>query len=165
MRRLSLGGIAASLLVAVSIGLAPQHASAQNQEPHGYDQRDMDRATEAEPVGPSALADVQGIFRVKGKVRKKTAGFTYCNCEVNFYHDNLVGGDYYSYRRTAVKGNKCNMNVPFRFQIGDTGRPVVVSMEAYCGGDDNLYRYFSADLPDIPLKSGNSKIVEFDVDM
>lgn len=165
MRKLNfLGGIAACILLLQFTGLSM--AQTVPGEDTGVQRlRSQQRAAEAQPVGPSAVGDISGTFRVKGKVRKKTSGYTSCTCYVYFDHANAVGGDFYTYMRKNVSGKNCNMNVPFHFFKGDTGRPVIVSMNAYCSGDNNLYRSYSEDLPDIPLKSGKSAVIKFDVDM
>jgi hypothetical protein len=164
MSRFIFGGINASAFALVLSGLVSQSAGAQEPNQSYIIQRGMERAAAADPIGPSSVEDVQGTFRVSGKIRKKTAGLTSCTCYVYFYHDNLVGGDYYTYRNKTIGGNNCKFNVPFRFPLGDTGRPVVMTLSANCTGS-NRYRYYSADLPDIPLKSGKSKVVKFDIDM
>lgn len=94
----------------------------------------VQRARDAAPTGPEAITDISGKFRVDGKIRKRCAGITSCTCNVTFTHSNNGGGDDYTQGSKTITGNSCKMNVPFRFAKGDSGRPVVVSMNArLCG--------------------------------
>ena len=164
MRRMPISGLIASFVILLIAGLSlPRTASAQDTSQAMYE-KGVQRAAEAEATGPQAISDIAGTFRVDGKIRHKTVGITSCSCYVYFYHDNLQGGDYYTYGQKNITNQTCKMNLPFRFPLGDTGRPVVVTMSANCTGG-KAYRYYNADLPDIPLKSGNSKVVKFDIDM
>ena len=164
MSRQSSGRLSAALFALLFAGLFAGATHAEDAGQSALMEKGMEKAASAAPTGPSAITDIKGIFRVRGLIRKKTSGLTTCSCYVYFYHDNLQGGDYYTYGNKSFSGKKCNMNLPFRFPLGDTGRPVVVQMSASCSGD-SVYRYYSADLQDIPLNSGNSKIVTFDIDM
>ena len=164
MGKQTFGTLFSILAVSAAIGLSgASPASADADIDALMMQRGMDRAAAADATGPQSVGKVSGKFRIKGKVNQKTSGITGCYCTVYFNHDNLVGGDYYTYGRKEVNGDKCNMEVPFTFTMGDTGRPVVVSVTSYCNGP--LYRYHTEDLPDIPLKKGKSKVVEFEFDM
>lgn len=164
MRKMSSAGIAFTALLLVSAGADAQSANANDPSMDTNIQRGLAKAAQADQVSPQSVEDVSGTFRVEGIVRKKTSDITSCSCTVYFYHDNLVGGDYYTYGSKSFTGKNCNMKVPFRFPKGDTGRPVTVNMTMTCTGG-NPYRYYNADLDDIPLQNGKSKKVTFDIDM